>query len=212
MKFNIGKLKDEQIRLAKKVVIKDDYSDLTTIGGCDQAFFENKIISSVVVLEYETLKLIEKKHAVSDLTMPYVPGFLSYRESPVIVEAFNKLKTRPDILMVDGNGILHQRRIGMASHLGLLLDQVTLGVAKSLLMGEIRDGKVYVNDEARAFEVKTKDFAKPVYISPGHRVCMKTSLEIFNHCMQDHKLPEPLRLAHKFANKIKNGMKEAKQT
>ena len=210
MKFNIGKLKEEQIKLAKKVIIKDDFSDLTTIGGCDQAFYENKIISSVVILEYDTLKFVEKKHAVSDITMPYVPGFLSYRESPVIVEAFSKLKSRPDVLMVDGNGILHHRRIGMASHLGLLLDQATIGVAKNKLMGEVREGKVFVDDEARAFEVKTKDFAKPVYISPGHRLCMKTSLEVFKHCMKGHKLPEPLRLAHKFANKIKNGMKEAK--
>ncbi|MBW2971543.1 endonuclease V [Candidatus Woesearchaeota archaeon] len=207
--MNIRDLKKEQLKLAKKVTVKDDFEEMNYIGGCDQAFIDNKVISAVVVLEYKTLKLVEKKYAVVDAPIQYIPGFLSYREGPAIVEAVSKLQQKPDIMMVDANGILHPRKIGMASHVGILLDMPTIGVAKKLLLGEEIDGKIVVEGEKRAVVLKTKEHAKPIYISPGHRISLKTSEEIVKKCMvEKHKLPEPLHEAHKYSNKIRDRMAE----
>lgn len=202
--MKIRDLEKEQLRLAKKVVVKDDFDEIKLIGGCDQAFTDNKVISAVVVLDYQTLKVVEKKHAVVEAPIQYIPGFLSYRESPAVTEAVSKLKQKPDLLMVDANGILHPRRIGMASHLGILLDTPTIGVAKKLLMGEEKDGRIYVEGEPRAVALKTKEHAKPIYISPGHRVSIRTAAEIAKRCVvEKHKLPEPLHEAHKHSNKVR---------
>ena len=208
--MDIKKLRQEQLKLAKEVKLKDDFklTELVLIGGCDQAFIDDKIISAVVVLDYKKLKLVEWNYAVDKAPMPYIPGFLSYRESPVIVQAFNKLENKPQLLMVDGNGILHQRRIGIASHLGLLLDIPTIGIAKKLLLGKVDNGKVMVNDKLLGFEFKTRDVSKPIYISAGHRISLTTSLKIVKRCLKQHKLPEPVQLAHKFANNVKKKLKE----
>lgn len=207
--MNIRDLKKEQLKLAKKVTVKDDFDEINYIGGCDQAFTDNKVISAVVVLDYKTLKIVEKKYAVADAPIQYIPGFLSYRESPAVVEAVSKLDQKPDILMVDGNGILHPRKIGMASHLGILLDMPTIGVAKKLLLGEEKDGKIMVEGEARGAILKTKEHAKPIYISPGHRTSLKTAEEVVKRCMvEKHKMPEPLHEAHKYSNKVRDRMLE----
>ena len=207
--MNIKKLKEEQLKLAKKVVVKDDFSEINTIGGCDIAYTKENMIAIVVVLDYKTLKLIEAKHVITQPRMPYIPTFLSYREAPAVIEAFNLLENKPDILMCDANGILHPRRIGCASHIGLLLDLPTIGVAKKLLCGEVKEDKVFFEDEQRAFILRTKQHAKPLYISPGHKISLKTSLEVVKHCIKEgSKLPEPINLAHKFTIKLKKKPKE----
>ena len=202
--MDINKLKKEQLELSKKVLIKDELKKIKTIGGCDQAFFDNKIVSAIVVMDYESLKVIEFKHAILDVKIPYIPGFLSYREAPAIVEACSKLSDKPDLLLVDGNGILHPRWIGLASHVGLLLDIATIGVAKKLLIGDVDENSVIVEKEIRAKVLKTKEGSKPIYVSPGHKVSMRTAIKVVKHTLNEaHKLPEPLHEAHKLANKIR---------
>ncbi len=208
MKLNVNKLKKEQLKLAKKIILKDSFDEIKLIGGCDQAFYENKIISMVIVFDNNG-KLIEKKYAIKDVTIPYVPGFLAYREMPAILEAFNKLENKPDILLCDCNGILHPRKIGMASHLGLILEVPTIGVAKNKLLGVIdEDKKIIYNDHVLGFEIGTKEHAKPIYVSPGHMISMKSSEKIVKEWLKGHKTPEPLHVAHKFANRIKKNLKE----
>ncbi len=202
--MNINELKKEQIRLAKKIITKDEFEEIRYIGGCDQAFIGEKVVSCVVVLDYTNLQVIERKYALADAPIPYIPGFRSYRESPAVVEAVTMLKQRPDMMIIDANGILHDRKLGMASHLGILLDIPTIGVAKKLMLGEEKDGKVIVDGETRALVLKTKDKAKPIYVSPGHRVSLKTAEEIVRKCMvEKHKMPEPLHEAHKYSNKVR---------
>lgn len=205
--MDLRKLKEEQIKLAKKVIINDNFDKIEKIAGVDQTFLHGDAISGIVVCDYKDLKLIEKKYGVLKAKFPYVSGFLSYRESPTIIEAFNKLENKPDILIVDGNGILHPRRIGMASHVGILLDIPTIGVAKRLIAGEIKGGTIYMEKEARGYELITREHSRPIYISPGYKVSLKTSLEIIKKCLKPpHKLPEPLHLAHRYANKIKKDL------
>ncbi|MFH1064025.1 MAG: endonuclease V [Candidatus Woesearchaeota archaeon] len=203
--MNVMELKKEQLKLSKKVIIRDDFDELNYIGGCDQAYIGNKVISAVVVLDYKTLEVVERQDATADAPMQYIPGFLTYRESPAILAAMSKLEQKPDILIISANGILHPRKIGMASHLGILLDMPTIGVSKKPLVGEEKDSKVVVDDEVRGVVLKTKTHAKPIYISPGHRVSLKTAEEVVRKCMvEKHKMPEPLHEAHKYGNKVKN--------
>ncbi len=209
--MNINDLKKEQIKLAKKVVLKDDYEEITYIGGVDQAFLDNKVISGVVVMEMKTLKIVEKKYAVVEAPMQYIPGFLSYREGPAIVEAITKLDQRPEMLLVDGNGILHPRRIGLASHVGILLDIPTIGVAKKISMGEIKDGKIMDEGRVLGIELKTKEYSKPIYISQGHRVSLKSCEKIVKQVsVEGHKMPEPLHEAHKYVNKVRKKLMSKK--
>ena len=198
------KLKEEQSKLAKKTITKDNFDKLDTIGGVDQAYHGEKVISAIVVCDDRTNTILEKVYAIADAKIPYVPGFLSYREGPAIGAAYSKLENKPDILIFDGNGILHPLRCGIATHMGVLLNQPSIGVAKELLLGEQKNGKIIVEKETRAVELITREKSKPVYISPGHKVSLKTSVEIVKKLLVfPHKLPEPLHLAHKYANEIR---------
>ena len=188
--------------LAKKVITRDEFSEIRLIGGVDQAFPEEDIVRScAVVFDFENLKLVEKSLAEEKIDFPYVSGFLSFREGPSIIKAFKELRSKPDVLLVDGNGILHPRRIGLASHVGILLNTPTIGVAKSLLCGELKNNKIYVNGEARAHVFQSKEGCNPIYVSPGHRVSLDSSLKIVKKCMGKHKIPEPIRLAHEIVGK-----------
>ncbi len=201
MKIKLDKLKKEQILLSKKIILKDSVKKIKTIGGCDNSFFSDKVISVIVVLNYKNLRIIEKKNTISKANFPYIPGYLSYREVPPIIKTYKKLKNKPDILLCDFNGVLHPRKIGAASHLGLLLNIPTIGVAKNLLCGKIKDNYVFVNNEKRGYALKNKNY-KPIYISPGHKITLEKSIKIVKHCLKN-KIPEPIRLAHNFANKKK---------
>jgi deoxyribonuclease V len=205
MKKELEKFKQEQLKLAKKVVKKDDFDSIKLIAGVDQAFINHKVISAIVVCDAKTLKPVEEKYAVAKAPIPYIPGFLSYRESPAAVEAFNQLENKPDILIVDAHGIAHPRALGMASHLGLLLDVPTIGVSRKLMVGKSQEnGKIIYNEKIVAQEVITREHARPLYVSIGHRVSLKTAVEtVKKTTIQPHKLPEPLHLAHRYANKIR---------
>lgn len=202
--MRIEKLKKEQIELAKKIITRDEFSKIDTIAGVDQAFFNNKIISAIVVCDYKTIEVIEREYVIVDAEFKYMPGLLCFREGPAIIEVFKKLKTKPDILLVEGHGIAHIRKLGLASYVGLMLDQPTIGVAKNLLHGKNVDKAIYIKNEIRGYELKTREGSKPVYVSPGYNVSLKSSLEIVKNCLKEkHKLPEPLYLAHRYVNKVK---------
>ena len=197
-------LKKEQLKLAGKVSIVDSVKNIKTIAGADQAYANGKVISAIAVCDYKSMGFIENKNAVVEAKIPYKSGFLFYKDGPAIIEAFNKLENKPDVLIVEANGILHPRRIGMASHVGILLDTATIGVTKALMLGQMRGNTIYADKEARGYGLITKEHANPIYISPGHNISLKTSLEVIKKCIRlPHKLPEPLHLARKYANKIR---------
>lgn len=205
---NILELKREQTELAKKIVIADRFDVVESIAGIDIAAYDNELVSSIVVCDAKTMKVLEEKYAVEKAPISYIPGYLAYREMPVAIKAFHRLDKRPDIVMVDGNGILHPRRIGIASHFGLMTDTPTIGVAKKLLCGTLKDGKIEVDKEIRGVEIKTRDVSRPIYVSPGHRISLQTAVKIAKDTLRGHKLPEPLYLAHKYANKVKRNLKQ----
>ena len=209
--LDFNKLKEEQLKLAKKVVLKDSFDKLELIGGVDAAFNQYDIIAAIVVCDYKTMEVKERVFSVVKAKIPYLKGFLAYREGPAISEAYLRLENKPDIMLFDGNGILHPRRCGLASHMGILLDKASIGIAKQLLIGEAKNNKVYVENEARAEIIVSREHSKPLYISPGHRISLKTSVEVVKRCIRfPHKLPEPLHLAHRYAIEIREGFLKEK--
>ena len=202
--MNIEKLKEEQIAAARKVITTDQIGEIKTIGGCDCAYVNNTVIAAVVVCD-DKLKIVEKQVAVVENDFPYLPGLLYYREGKAIKEVFAKQKNKPDILLVDGNGVLHPLRCGLASQLGVELNQPTIGVAKTRLLGEEDEaGNIKVGNEIIGTEARLKEHAKPLYVSVGHKVSLKTAVDIVQKTTQSpHKLPEPLHLAHRLADKTR---------
>jgi len=176
----------------------------------DTSFSNDVALSVIVVMNYKTLELIEISYHSMDVTVPYIPGFLSFREGPSIMKAWGKLKIKPDILIFDGQGIAHPRRLGIASHVGVVLDIATIGCAKNLLIGDFKepDNKkgafsyIYDKEEVIGAVLRTKENVKPVYISPGHKVSLESSIKISFNCTFKYRLPEPIRLAHIYSKKI----------
>lgn len=201
--MNIEKLKEEQLKLAKKVILTDDFDKIETIGGVDFLYTDKEIICVIVVLNYKTKEIIEKKYTIEKVSFPYIPGFLSYRVASAAVKTFGKLTNKPEILMIAANGTLHPRKIGAASAIGLFLDKPTIGVAKNRLCGEEREDSIYLDKEVIGKKFITKDNAKPIYVSQGHKVSLTTTLQIIKEMLIWHKMPEPLYIAHKYGNKIR---------
>ncbi|VVB89182.1 Endonuclease V [uncultured archaeon] len=196
--------------VAERVITKDDFNELQLIGGVDQAFMDDKIISGIIVMDYNSLEVVERVHSIEPLSYPYIPIFLSFREGPAIVSAFKKLGTAPDILMVDGAGFNHPRSAGIATHLGVALDVPTIGITKKILCGEGTEPSL-VGEAAQLFYkngqigwlLKSSQRSRPIIVAPGHRVSLDSSLSIVKSCLRGHKLPEPVRLAHEYANELK---------
>lgn len=209
--IDFNALKEEQQKLAKKVILKDSFEKLELVAGADQAYFKDDIISAIVVCDYKTMEIKEKAFALVKTKIPYSKGFLAYRDGPAISEAYAKLIAKPDVMMFNGNGILHPRRFGLASHMGVLLDMTSIGIAKHLLIGDIKDKNVYVDSELRAEIISTREHSKPIYVSLGHKISLKASVEIVKNCIRfPHKLPEPLHLAHRYANEIRGNIQKEK--
>ena len=174
------------------------------ISGEDKEGFA---IGAVVVLSFPGLELVEVKRARIKPTFPYVPGLLSFRESPVMLAALKKLKTEPDVLMVDGQGLAHPRRFGIACHLGLLLDMPTIGCAKSILVGKYRDldekagstADLVDKEEVVGAAVRTRDGVSPLFVSVGHKIGLTSAIGLTLACRKGYRIPEPTRLAHQAA-------------
>jgi deoxyribonuclease V len=210
MSESLKELASEQSRLSKRLVLRDGFERVRLVAGADQAFIGKNIISSVVLCSYDTLEPVEKVHATIESSFPYIPTFLSYREAPSIVSAWEKLKVKPDVLLIDGQGIAHPRGMGLASHVSVILDVPTIGVAKSRLFGDHRTPVTAMKPEKLicgkgqiGWVLRTKSGCRPIFISPGNKVSLGSSLEIVLGSMRNHKLPEPLRLAHIHAKETK---------
>ncbi len=208
----IDKLKKEQIQLAKKLKLKDKkpLSEIRYVAGIDVTFtdiWDNPTtgIACITVLDIkENFKEIETVFAVKEIDFPYIPTFLAYRELPVILKAYQHLKSKPDAFIVDGMGILHPRKMGIASHFGVVTDTISVGCGKSKLVGEFeyppnkpRAYKpVYVDGEHRGYIVRTKKNTNPIFVSPGNNISISSSVQLVLRCLNGYKLPEPTRLAH----------------
>jgi len=202
--INIDKLKREQEKLAKNLEIKDeiDFSLVNRIGGIDNVFFKNKIISAVVVLSGD--EILEQEYFSEKVRFPYISGFRAYRELPSMISCFNKLDEKPDIIFIRGQGILHPRRLGLASHFSLSANVPTIGVTDTLLVGEVKGEDIFLNGKVSGKVIKTKEGARPLFVSPGNLISVDTAASLVRKFTKEpHKFPEPLRLAKRHAREIR---------
>ena len=204
----VERLIEEQKRLAELALLYDAFGHVRYLGGVDCSYYGGKIIGGIVIIDIDSLEPVQKSHAVLTPDFPYIPGFLAYREAKAMIKAIRKVKDQVDILMIDGFGINHPRRCGLATYVGLKLDMPAIGVGKSFLCGEIReDDFVYQEDERVGKLVFSATSKKPIYVSPGHKISLDTSVELIEKCMAGHRLPEPTRLAHEYVTSLKNNMR-----
>ncbi len=195
-----------QTELARTVSRKNEVNAVRMVAGVDISAPNAAGLAraAVVVLSYPELTLVERRVITKEVTFPYVPGLLSFRESPLILAACEELKVTPDLILVDGQGLAHPRRLGLASHLGLLWDKPTIGCAKSRLCGEHKMvspepgsySDLVDHGEVIGAVLRTKLGTSPLYISIGHKVDLESAIIWVLRCCRNQRLPEPTRLAH----------------
>lgn len=202
LKEELKKFEETQKKIAKQLVLKDtiDIKNVKRVAGFDVGFVNNKCVATAVVWDLDKKEILERKFAWSKVKIPYVPGFQSVREGDAMVKVYFQLEYEPEVLIIDGHGIAHPRKCGVASYVGFKLEKPTIGIAKELLVGEVKDGKIYIDNEIRGEEFfPTKD-GKPIYISVGDRLTLPTAVEIVKMAsIENHKLPEAIYHAKKFA-------------
>lgn len=208
--MNLNEAKTLQQEMAKKVIHTDQWSKIDYIAGVDVGFKNQGTVThaAVVILSFPHLELIESAIAVRPTPFPYIPSFLSFREIPAILDALSVLTLKPDLILCDGQGIAHPRRLGIACHLGVLLDCPTIGVAKSRLTGQHGDvppqkgGWTPLIDQGETIGavLRTRSGVKPLYISIGHRVSLKTAINWVLRCTPKYRLPETTRMADTLAS------------
>jgi deoxyribonuclease V len=216
-KFSARKAHEMQLRLSRRLLFEYSLPEAVDyVAGVDIAYLEETSVCAVVVLDFKTLSQVEVQVAHFKTCFPYIPTFLSFREIPPAYSAIKKLQTKPDVFMIDGQGYAHPYGLGFASHLGLILDKPTIGVAKSLLCGKVEQtaehgwAPLSYNEIVVGAEVVTKQGTKPVYVSVGHRISLKRATELVLECTGKYRLPEPIRRAHMMANEEKRRLQSVR--
>lgn len=200
-----------QKQLAFEVVREDEFdAPIRTVAGIDLGYnaANETCRAVVVVLNFPSLDLIESSEAILPIRFPYVPGLLSFRETPAAVKALEKLRTTPDVILCDGQGLAHPRGFGIACHIGLIADRPTLGAAKSVLVGKFENlgetrgstAPMIYKNQTVGVALRTKDKVQPVYVSVGHKISLETAIDLVLQCAPKYRLPETTRLADKMAS------------
>lgn len=190
---------------------------LNYVAGADISFnkFSTTVYAGIVMMEFPSMKPVGYSLVKKEVLFPYVPGFLAFREVPALLDAWAQLPLKPDILVVDGHGIAHPRRMGIASHFGVLAQQATIGSAKKKLFGIYEEPGMekgsYTSLTDRQGQplgnvLRSKSNVKPVFVSPGHLIDVQSSTAILLQCIKSYRLPEPTRLAHNAVNQFRTGI------
>jgi deoxyribonuclease V len=202
-----------QQRLRQRLILADRVGKVESVAGADIAFdpVTQMAVAGVIVYRFPQMEELERRFALRPLRFPYVPGLLSFREIPVLLSALTRLRRQPDVIFVDGHGLAHPRRFGIACHLGVLLDKPTLGCAKSLLTGEEETpdqaagstADLRLEHEVVGKLLRTRAGVKPVYISQGHRIALPTAVRLAWQCSDGYRIPRPTRDADKWVRALR---------
>lgn len=200
--------------LAQRVVVRDGPKNVQTVAGCDLGFTRDGsgAVACLVTYRYPSLEEVERVYVQASVTYPYIPGLLSFREGPVLEKLFVKIRCMPDVILFDGQGIAHPRRLGIASHMGLLLDVPTIGCAKSRLCGVHDEPGQNVGDWAKLQDQKTgevigavlrtREGVKPIFVSPGHMISLANAIAVTLGCLDRTRIPKPTREADKLVRQL----------
>lgn len=204
-----------QEALSERIIKGNCLRKITTVAGADLAILGKGkgLVCGIAVFSYPKMELIEKKWTVVAEKFPYIPTLLAFREGPAVLSAYRKLDNVPDLLILDGHGLAHPRRLGIACHVGVLLDTATMGIAKKRLFGDYREpglkrGSVETltdpkNGEVMGAVVRTRDNVKPVFVSTGNRIDLDTAIEVTLACHSGYRIPEPTRKADSYVAELK---------
>lgn len=200
-----------QKKLCKYVRIKPLDRPIRSVAGADASYLGDKVIGVISVFSYNDMRLIEEAWSIDTVRLPYIPGLLSFREGPSLLQALMKLSFIPDLILFDGHGICHPERFGLASHMGVILDLPTIGVAKSILLGKYEEpgpergewSHVLADEEIIGVVLRTRPYRKPLFISPGHLINFEDSIRVVLNCCGKFRIPEPLRRSHMVSRDIK---------
>jgi len=200
-----------QEALRDRIILKKTFSKVTTIGGGDAAYSKdgNLLFGAIVVLSFPKMEVVDTATADGKTLFPYRPGLLSFREGPILLKTFQRLRLKPDIMIYDGQGVAHPRGMGLASHMGLWLDLPSIGCAKAPLLSEfvlpgpLKGSFEWIRRQGKKVGtvLRTRDHIKPLFISPGHRIDFATSNQFILESCKGFRFPEPLRRAHQLAER-----------
>lgn len=204
-----------QNELRTKLDIAERPIHLKTIAGADISLnlYSTTIYAGIILLSFPALQPIAFSLVKSETHFPYIPGYLAFREVPALVQVWEQMQVKPDVLVVDGHGIAHPRRLGIAAHFGTTTGQTSMGCAKKLLCGKFQEpgstfgaySPIMDKQEQIGYAFRSKAKTAPVFISPGNGMGMQNSLEIIQQCTGKYRIPEPTRLAHELVNKFRKG-------
>ena len=204
--FSIENAHEAQLKASERIIRQDFLPEkMQYVAGIDVSYVAGLSIGVATVFDYDSLSLLESKTTYAKTRFPYIPTLLSFREMPPVIEAIKMLRLEPDVFLIDGQGIMHPYRLGLASHLGLAINKPTIGVAKSPLVGAVNEfneenwAPIIDKKELVGAALLTKKGAKPIYVSIGHMVSLKRAIEVVKHCTPRHRIPKPIRLAHRVA-------------
>jgi deoxyribonuclease V len=202
-----------QGELRNRVVLEKTLHEVKTIGGGDVAYSRSRdlLFGAVVVLSFPKMELLDMVRASGKTPFPYIPGLFSFREGPILIKIFKKLRQKPDVMIYDGQGIAHPRGLGLASHMGLWSNLPSIGCAKTPLIkpytlpGPSKGSFewIRINGEVVGAVLRTKDKVRPLFVSPGHLIDLMTSIQLILSTCQNFRIPEPLRRAHQASLEIR---------
>ena len=202
-----------QESLRERVESQDRFGEIRYVAGADVAFDPETEVAfaGVIVFRFPGLEEVERRRARRKLRFPYVPGLLSFRECPVLLAAFARLRTEPDLILIDGHGRAHPRRFGIACHIGILFDKPTIGCAKSLLVGEHQEpdemagstSPLLLGGERVGVVLRTREGVKPIYVTTGHRVSLDSAVGLVRQCMDGFRIPKPTREADHYVRDLR---------
>jgi deoxyribonuclease V len=202
-----------QESLRESVELQDRFGEIRFVAGADVAFDPETQIAfaGVIVYRFPGLREVERRMARRRLRFPYVPGLLSFRECPVLLAAFARLRTEPDLILIDGHGRAHPRRFGIACHIGILFDKPTIGCAKSRLVGEHQEpgrkagstAPLTLEGERLGVVLRTRDDVRPIYVTTGHRVSLDSAVQLVKQCVEGFRIPKPTREADRYVRDLR---------
>lgn len=203
-----------QEKLRATISLTNSFRTIRSVAGADVSYSRGgqEGIAAMVILSYPDLDLVDEAFARGKVSFPYIPGLLSFREAPLLLRVFRRLQRLPDVILCDGQGIAHPRSLGLASHMGLLLDLPSVGCAKKKLVGDFGEvgpqpgstTPLEIRGRIVGAVVRTRGGVKPVFVSPGHRIDLESSIRLVLKTCRGFRLPEPLRLAHLMGKRIRS--------
>jgi deoxyribonuclease V len=209
---NIEEAKRIQHNIKRRVTISPLKRFPRYVAGVDAAFSKSTVIAVASLFQYPEMEHLEDEWEVMDISFPYLPGFLSFREGPAMTRAIGKLRTRPDIILCDGQGIAHPVGLGLASHIGVLVGIPSIGCAKSRLVGHYREPAskkgssscLSYHGKTVGLVVRTRQNVRPLFVSPGHLIDLSGALDIVINCTGKYRIPEPLRFADRLSKELRS--------